>query len=116
MIVCEPEVSAGSPCMEEAPERELLPEPGLIVHRLTGCARNEHVAAKTRNGVPSAQPGIKLTTYRIMGSFNEQENSDSDARPAKPGKPPSPAMFRAEDGALVVVGARESRAHGEGEQ
>jgi hypothetical protein len=38
------------------------------------------------------------------------------AEHAKPGKPPSPAMSHAGAGASVVVGARESRAHGEGRQ
>jgi hypothetical protein len=93
--------------------RCLSPVGGYV---LTGCARNEHVATLSRNGWSSAQSGIKLTTYRTKGLSNEQGNFDSDARPAKPGKPPSPAMFRTEDGALVVVRARESRAHGEGEQ
>ena len=35
---------------------------------------------------------------------------------AKPGKLPSPATSRAGGGASVVVGARESRARGEGRQ
>ena len=82
----------------------------------TGCARNEHVTALSRIGRSSAQPGIKLTTYSTTGLSNEQGNFDSDAWPAKPGKPPSPAMFRTKGGAPVVVRAREGRAHGEGEQ
>ena len=82
----------------------------------TGCARNEHVTALSRNGRSSAQPGMELATYSTKGRSNEQGNFDSDAWPAKPGKPPSPAMFRTKGGAPVVVRARESRAHGEGEQ
>jgi hypothetical protein len=38
------------------------------------------------------------------------------AEQAKPGKPPSPATSHVGGGASVVVGARESRAHGEGRQ
>ena len=65
---------------------------------------------------PSVRSGIQLTTYRATGCFNEQGNFDSNAWCAMPCKPPSPVTFRAEGGALVVVGARESRVHGEGEQ
>lgn len=82
----------------------------------TGCTRNGYASSLPRIGVPSGQPGIQLTAYRAMGRFIEQGNSDSDAWIAMPGKPPSPAMFRAEGGAPVVVRARESRVHGEGEQ
>jgi hypothetical protein len=46
----------------------------------------------------------------------EQGNLDPSAGSAKPGKLPSPATSRTRDGASVVVGARESRAHGEGRQ
>ena len=82
----------------------------------TGCTRHGYAASKPRIGAPSAQPGIQLTAYRAKGLLIEQGNFDSDAWFAMPGKPPSPVMFRAEDGALVVVRAWESRAHGEGEQ
>jgi hypothetical protein len=51
------------------------------------------------------------------GSFIfEQGNPDPSAEHAMFGKLPSPAMSRTGDGASVVVGARESRAHGEGRQ
>ena len=82
----------------------------------TGCIRHGYATSTTRLGRSSAQPGIQLTTYGATGWFIEQENSDSDAWRSKPGKPPSPAMFRAEGGALVVVRAWESHAHGEGGQ
>ena len=64
----------------------------------------------------SVRPGIELTTYGATGLSIEQGNFDSNAWVAIPGKPPSPVSFRAEGGAFVVVGARESRVHGEGEQ
>ena len=82
----------------------------------TGCTRHGYAARESRIATPSVQPGIQLTAYRATGRFNEQGNFDSDAWSAMPGKPPSPVMFRAEGGAPVVVRARESRAHGEGEQ
>jgi hypothetical protein len=46
----------------------------------------------------------------------QQGNLDSSAGTAMPGKLPSPATSRTRGGASVVVGARESRAHGEGRQ
>ena len=82
----------------------------------TGCARDGYAASRSRIGGPSVQPGIQLTAYRAKGRFMEQGNSDSDAWIAMSGKPPSPVTFRTEGGAPVVVRARESRAHGEGEQ
>jgi len=60
--------------------------------------------------------GAKSTTYRTMGSSFEHGNSESSAGAANSGWPPSPVMSRPEDGVLVVVRARESRAHGEGGQ
>ena len=43
-------------------------------------------------------------------------NLDTSAGPTEPGKPPGPVTSRAGGGAFVVVGARESRVHGEGRQ
>ena len=43
------------------------------------------------------------------------KSSQITGRPV-PDKPPSPMQFLAEGGAFVAVEARESRAHGEGEQ
>ncbi len=88
----------------------------LVPTEPTGCIRHGYAASLSRIGKPSAQPGVQLTTYDATGLFIEQGNSDSDAWPAIPGKPPSPVTFRAEGGALVVVRARESRVHGEGGQ
>lgn len=82
----------------------------------TGCARHEHAISTSRFGRSSAQPGVELAAYGAKGRFIEQGNSDSDAWPAMPGKPPSPVTFRAEGGAPVVVRAWESHVHGEGEQ
>lgn len=88
----------------------------LVQTMPTGCARDGYAASLSRIGKPSVQPGTQLTAYRATGRFIEQGNFDSDAWIAMPGKPPSPVTFRAEGGAPVVVRARESRAHGEGEQ
>ena len=60
--------------------------------------------------------GAESTTYRTKGSFFEHGNLDPSAGAASSGTPPSPVTSRTGDGVLVVVGARESRAHGEGGQ
>lgn len=64
----------------------------------------------------SELPGIKLTTYGTQGSPWEHGNLQSSAGTKTSGKPPSPAMSRRGGRVLVVVGARESRAQGEGGQ
>lgn len=61
-------------------------------------------------------PGVKLTTYSTKGSPHERGNRSLSAGGSVSGKPPSPAMTQARDGAVVVVRARESREHGEGRQ
>src|SRR6202453_3586171 len=68
------------------------------------------------NRVRSELPGIKLTTYRTQGSPREHGNLQSSAGTKTSGKPPSPAKSRRGGRVLVVVGARESRVHGEGGQ
>ncbi len=68
------------------------------------------------NRVGSELPGIKLTTYRTQGSPREHGNLQSSAGTKTSGKPPSPAKSRRGGRVLVVVGARESRVHGEGGQ
>ena len=83
---------------------------------MTGCARYGLAAATSRFGVRSALPGVQPSTYRTTGSSFEHGNPDPSAGPAKSGKPTGLAMSRTGGGASVVVGARESRAHGEGGQ
>lgn len=93
----------------------LQPEPGCL-HAATGCARNGYAATWSRNGRLSALPGAEPTTYSTTGTSYEHGNLDPSAGQAMPRKLPSPAMSRTRDGAFVVVGARESRVHGEGRQ
>ena len=83
---------------------------------VTGCADYRYAAALSRMGARSVLPGVQPSTYRTTGFSYEHGNFDPSAGPAKLGKPPSPVMSRTEDGASVVVRARESRAHGEGRQ
>ena len=72
----------------------------------------DHDSKRSRPGLPGAQ----LTTYRIAGLLLERGNLDPRAGRDEPGRPPSPVMSRTRGGAFVVVGARESRAQGEGRQ
>jgi len=88
----------------------------LVFSEPTGCIRQGCAASGTRIGVQSAWPGVKLVTYNIEGFFFEHGNPDSSAGSAIPGKLPSPVRSRAGGGGSVVVGARESRVHGEGSQ
>jgi hypothetical protein len=94
----------------------MLPEPGWFlttdwVRPSWACRRSSSEA----NGVLCNQGHSRPPTAPRVPSF-EHENLDTSAGHAKPGKPPSPVMSRARGGAFVVVGARESRAHGEGRQ
>lgn len=116
MSVRSPESVLEFPVRNASPARGIAARVWLGSRSPTGRIRNECATTWSRNGGSSAQPGIEPIACSIKGLLNEQGNFASDAWRAKPGKPPSPAMFRAEDGALVVVRARESRAHGEGEQ
>jgi len=116
LLSAHPKIGVEVPCTEWEPRKRIAARIRSGGYGPTGCIRNECATAWSRNGRSSAQPGIEPITCSTKGLLNEQGNFDSDARPAKPGKPPSPVRFRAKDGALVVVRARESRAHGEGEQ
>ncbi len=92
----------------------LQPEPGCIsvgnwVHPLAVALR-----ARPEMGAQSVLAGKESATYSTKGLALEQENLDPSAGAAIPGKLPGPAMSRTRGGASVVVGARESRAHGEG--
>jgi hypothetical protein len=80
--------------------------------------RRNNPLRRTRvpNRVRSELPGVKLATYSTGGSPREHGNQQSSAGEETTGKPPSPAMSRRWGRVLVVVGARESRAHGEGGQ
>ena len=69
-----------------------------------------------RVGRWSALPGAKPATYRTTGTSCEHGNLDRSAEPAKLCKLPRPATSPTRGRAFVVVGARESRAHGEGRQ
>lgn len=81
-----------------------------------GCAAQRHVAPMFRFGGRSELPGAYSATYHTTGYSFEHENLYTSAGHAKAGKPPSPVMSRRRGGVSVVVGARESRAHGEGGQ
>jgi hypothetical protein len=78
--------------------------------------RNPVYRTRGPNRVRSELPGIKLTTYGTQGSPREHGNLQSSAGTKTSGKPPSPAKSRRGGRVLVVVGARESRVHGEGGQ
>ena len=91
------------------------------VNRTEECDRSGAPAIPSRPGYTPSRPepelpGIKLSTYRIKGSLREHGNLLSSADAETVSKPPSPAMSRLRGGAFVVVGARESRVHGEGRQ
>ncbi len=89
----------------------------LFVLPITGCApqrvRRSHLPEMRER---SARPGAKPTTYRFVGFSLEHGNLNWSAGDANPSKLPSPAMSPVGDGVSVVVGARESRVHGEGRQ
>jgi hypothetical protein len=63
----------------------------------------------------SASPGVKLAAYGHQGWKSEHGNSDR-LPSTELGSPRRPEMDDTEGGASVVVGARESRAQGEGKQ
>lgn len=98
-----------------SPRTSMQPEFGRLDHRLDaptcGC-----VPASSRIGEAPALPGAESTTYRIKSSSFEHGNPDPSVEEANLGKLPSPAMSRTGGRASVVVGARESRAQGEGRQ
>jgi hypothetical protein len=80
----------------------------------TGYVRDGRATVTPRNdGSPCCQ-GYSWSPNAPRVCPSEHENLDSSAEHAKLGKLPSPATSRTRGGAFVVVGARESRAHGEG--
>jgi len=85
------------------------------VERL-GVPLTRYAAGLIRVGRWSALPGAKPATYRTTGTSCEHGNLDRSAEPAKLCKLPRPATSPTRGRAFVVVGARESRAHGEGRQ
>jgi hypothetical protein len=91
------------------------PEPGRRTIA-TGCARHGHARFHLRDRSEPARPGAKSATYSTTGFSCEHGNPDPSAGSARPGKPPGSAKSRTGDGVSVVVGARESRARGEGRQ
>src|SRR6185503_765914 len=68
-----------------------------------------------RRWIVSATRG-KADHLQHQGSDLRTREPRSSARLAMPGKPTSPATSRSWGRVLVVVGARESRVHGEGGQ
>ena len=90
-------------------------ELGRLDHRL-GVPTCGYVPALPRIGEAPALPGAESTTYRTKSSSFEHGNLDPSAEDANLGKLPSPAMSRTGGRVPVVVGARESRARGEGGQ
>lgn len=81
-----------------------------------GCVRNGRAAASSRMGGQSASPGVEPATYRTTGPTFEHGNLEPSVVPSKHDERPSHALSRSRGGASVVVGARESRAQGEGRQ
>jgi len=79
----------------------------------TTRTKRDHLDLK-RWAVSVARDIVGLLKHQ--GLLAQQGNLDSSAGTAKPGRLPSPVVSRTRDGASVVVGARESRAHGEGRQ
>ena len=96
-------------------ERSTQAELGRV-SETTECIANGCAAVEPRIDAWSVLPGVELPTYRTKGYSSEHENLDPSAEHAKHGKPPGLATSRTRGGAPVVVGARESRVHGEGEQ
>lgn len=90
-------------------------EPGCL-NLVTGCTPLGCVVLLSRSEEQPELPGVESATYRTRGPSFEHENPDSSAGNANLGKLPGPATSRAGGGVFVVVGARESRAHGEGRQ
>jgi hypothetical protein len=90
-------------------------ELGRLDHRL-GVPTRGYVPALPRIGEAPALPGAQSTTYSTTSSSFEHGNPDPSAEEANLGKLPSPAMSRTGGRVPVVVGARESRARGEGGQ
>jgi len=107
------EVSDGNLCME----LEICTQAELgRISVTTGCTPMGCAAVEPRIEARSVLPGVELTTYHTKGYSSEHENLDPSAEHAKQGKPPGLATSRTRGGASVVVGARESRVHGEGKQ
>ena len=79
-------------------------------------AQARRVDVLPRIDIDQELPGVELATYHTKGLPRERGNRHPSARGRVSGKPPSPVTFRRRDGAVVVVRARESRAHGEGRQ
>lgn len=91
-------------------------EPGCIS---VGNWVHPHVdapLARPEMGARPALAGKESATYSTTGFAFEHGNLDPSAGAAIPGKLPGPAMSRTRGGVSVVVGARESRAQGEGRQ
>jgi len=89
---------------------------GTVSFEWSRTPGNPAYCTRAPNRVRSELPGIKLTTYGTQGSPREHGNLQSSAGTKTSGKPPSPVRSRRGDRVLVVVGARESRAQGEGGQ
>ena len=108
--VLEPSVRKDAP-----PRAGLQPEPGSQL-KAPGCVRHGHAAPQSRMGERSALPGAEPITYSTTGQGSEHGNPEPSADVVGVSKPPGLARSRSGGGASVVVGARESRAQGEGRQ
>jgi hypothetical protein len=111
------EVGVGTLCTEVKPpaRADAVRAWSTQVERL-GVPLVRYAIDLIRVGRWSALPGAKPATYRTTGTSCEHGNLDRSAEPAKLCKLPRPAMSPTRGRAFVVVGARESRAHGEGRQ
>lgn len=97
------------------PATSLQPELGGV-DATAGCARNGRAAPLSRRGEQSALTGVEPATYSTKGPSFEHGNLEPSGAGANREQRPSHAWSRPRDGVSVVVGARESRAHGEGRQ
>ena len=98
------------------PSASMPSEPGCLCYHDWVCPEVDTPFSRSRIGRRSARPGAKPTTYRFVGFSFEHGNLNWSAGDANLGKLPSPAMSPMRGGVSIVVGARESRVHGEGRQ
>lgn len=111
------EVGVGTLCMEVKPlARVDAARAWSTQFERLGVTIMRYAVGLSRVGQRSALPGAKPATYRTTGISFEHGNLDRSAELAKLCKLPRPATSPTRGRAFVVVGARESRAHGEGRQ
>ena len=98
------------------PRRDMLREPGWTDYIRLGVSVLDTLPPGPEGEESRCSQGQSRPPNASRVSQDEHGNPDASAWQAKPGKPPGPAMSRAGGRAFVVVGARESRVHGEGRQ